>query len=86
MAVGSAKAQVADKLKQQRAEYEFASADLADQLERSRAAEKTRNGTLAQTTADLDKTLAELKQTKASLIDLETKHNLQGETCKKQEK
>jgi len=84
VAVGSAKEQVEDKLQQQRAEYEFASADLSDQLERSRAAEKARSTALATTTANLDRALADLKQTKASLTDLESKHASQGETCRKQ--
>lgn len=60
VAVGSAKGQVEDKLKQQRAEFEFTSADLADQLERSRAAEKGRSVALAKTTANLEKALADL--------------------------
>ena len=86
VAVGSAKAEVEDKLEEQRAEYEFAAADLADQLERSRASENLRSTTLAKTTANLDRALADLKQTKASLTDLEGKHASQGEICRKQEK
>lgn len=86
VAVASAKEQVQDRLQQQRAEFDFASGDLADQLEKSRAAEKARHSVLAKATANLDKAVADLKQTKASLTDLESRHASQGETCRKQEK